>query len=53
MRVTGLVKFFKDLGLPSTRIGFEAEPLSQWLHAAVWHQVDQHLHCNNIVRSCG
>src|SRR6516164_7951624 len=30
-----LVKFFKDLGLPLTLIGFEAGPLSQWLHAGL------------------
>jgi len=30
-----LVKFFEDLGLPLTLIGFEAGPLSQWLHAGL------------------
>ena len=30
-----LVKFFKDLGLPLTLIGFEAGPLSQWPHAGL------------------
>ena len=30
-----LVKFFKHLGLPLTLIGFEAGPLSQWLHAGL------------------
>jgi transposase len=30
-----LVKFFKDLRLPLTLIGFEAGPLSQWLHAGL------------------
>jgi len=30
-----LVKFFKDVGLPLTLIGFEAGPLSQWLHAGL------------------
>jgi transposase len=28
-----LVYFFKELGFPVNRIGFEAGPLSQWLHA--------------------
>src|SRR5262249_60163114 len=28
-----LVKFFKHFGLPLTRIGLEAGPLSQWLYA--------------------
>ena len=27
-----LVYFFKELGFPVNRIGFEAGPLSQWLH---------------------
>src|SRR5262249_23862406 len=27
--------FFKELGVPVNRIGFEAGPLSQWLHAAL------------------
>ena len=30
-----LVRFFQDLGLPLARIGLEAGPLSQWLHAAL------------------
>ena len=30
-----LVKFFKNLGLPLTRIGLEAGPLSQWLHGGL------------------
>jgi transposase len=30
-----LVKFFKDLRLPLTLIGFEAGPQSQWLHAGL------------------
>ena len=30
-----LVRFFGQLGLPLTRIGLEAEPLSQWLHAGL------------------
>src|SRR5689334_15609707 len=30
-----LVRFFKDLGLPLSRIGLEAGPLSQWLHAGL------------------
>jgi transposase len=29
-----LVGFFKELSLPVTRIGLEAGPLSQWLHAS-------------------
>jgi hypothetical protein len=28
-----LVCFFNELGFPVDRIGFEAGPLSQWLHA--------------------
>jgi transposase len=28
-----LVYFFKELGFPVNRIGFEAGPFSQWLHA--------------------
>ena len=28
-----LVTFFRQLGMPVTRIGLEAGPLSQWLHA--------------------
>ena len=28
-----LVAFFNGLGFPVTRIGLEAGPLSQWLHA--------------------
>jgi len=27
-----LVGFLRDLGLPVTRVGLEAGPLSQWLH---------------------
>lgn len=30
-----LVEYFTTLGLPVTRIGLEAGPLSQWLHAAL------------------
>ena len=30
-----LVRFFTELGLPLTRIGLEAGPLSQWLHAGL------------------
>ena len=30
-----LVYFFKELGFPMNRIGFEAGPLSQWLHAGL------------------
>jgi transposase len=30
-----LVAFFRDLGLTMTRIGLEAGPLSQWLHAGL------------------
>lgn len=30
-----LVKLFKNLGFPLTRIGLEAGPLSQWLHAGL------------------
>jgi len=30
-----LVAFFKGLGFPVTRIGLEAGPLSQWLHAGL------------------
>jgi transposase len=30
-----LVRFFQDLGLPLSRIGLEAGPLSQWLHAGL------------------
>lgn len=30
-----LVCFFKDLGIPVNRIGLEAGPLSQWLHAGL------------------
>lgn len=30
-----LVRFFRDLGLSLTRIGLEAGPLSQWLHAGL------------------
>ena len=29
------VYFFKELGFPVNRIGFEAGPLSQWLHAGL------------------
>ena len=31
----GLVAFFRDTGLTFTRIGLEAGPLSQWLHAGL------------------
>src|SRR5918911_5500122 len=30
-----LVRFFRELGLPLTRVGLEAGPLSQWLHAGL------------------
>ena len=30
-----LVYFFKELDFPVNRIGFEAGPLSQWLHAGL------------------
>jgi transposase len=30
-----LVGFFRQLGLPLTRVGLEAGPLSQWLHAGL------------------
>ena len=30
-----LVEFFKGLSFPVTRIGLEAGPLSQWLHAGL------------------
>ena len=30
-----LVGFFQQLGVPLTRIGLEAGPLSQWLHAGL------------------
>src|SRR5262245_66545778 len=30
-----LVCFFKELGVPVNRIGLEAGPLSQWLHAGL------------------
>jgi transposase len=30
-----LVYFFKELGFPVNRIGFETGPLSQWLHAGL------------------
>jgi len=30
-----LVRHFDELGLPVSRIGLEAGPLSQWLHAGV------------------
>src|SRR5690348_286581 len=30
-----LVHFFRRLGLPLTRVGLEAGPLSQWLHAGL------------------
>ena len=30
-----LVYFLKELGFPVNRIGFEAGPLSQWLHAGL------------------
>src|SRR5919197_2231194 len=31
----GLVRFFRGPGLPLSRIGLEAGPLSQWLHAGL------------------
>ena len=34
-RPEALVKFFKGFGLPLTRIGLEAGPLSQWLYAGL------------------
>jgi transposase len=30
-----LVRFLRELGLPLTRVGLEAGPLSQWLHAGL------------------
>src|SRR4051795_10131010 len=30
-----LVRFFRELGLPLVRVGLEAGPLSQWLHAGL------------------
>jgi transposase len=30
-----LARFFKELGLPLSRLGLEAGPLSQWLHAGL------------------
>jgi transposase len=30
-----LVRFFKELGIPLARLGLEAGPLSQWLHAGL------------------
>src|SRR5947209_5792823 len=30
-----LVRFFRELGLPLTRVGLEAGPLSRWLHAGL------------------
>src|SRR5947209_12477694 len=30
-----LVRFFRGLGLPLARVGLEAGPLSQWLHAGL------------------
>jgi transposase len=30
-----LIEFFARLGVPVTRIGLEAGPLSQWLHAGL------------------
>ena len=30
-----LVRFFRELGVPLTRVGLEAGPLSQWLHAGL------------------
>ncbi len=30
-----LVRYFDELGLPVGRIGLEAGPLSQWLHAGL------------------
>src|SRR5262245_37986564 len=34
-RPEALVKLFRDFGLPLTRIGLEAGPLSQWLYAGL------------------
>lgn len=31
----GLVQFFDELGLSVSRLGLEAGPLSQWLHAGL------------------
>jgi transposase len=30
-----LLAFFRQLGVPVTRVGLEAGPLSQWLHAGL------------------
>ena len=30
-----LVRFFRELGVPLARVGLEAGPLSQWLHAGL------------------
>ena len=30
-----LVRFFRELGVPLTRVGLEAGPLSRWLHAGL------------------
>src|SRR5213083_1000778 len=30
-----LIDFFRELGLPLARVGLEAGPLSQWLHAGL------------------
>src|ERR687884_1776268 len=30
-----LARFFRQLGVPLTRVGLEAGPLSQWLHAGL------------------
>jgi len=30
-----LVRYFSELGVPVSRVGLEAGPLSQWLHAAL------------------
>src|SRR4051794_32636743 len=30
-----LVRFLRELGLPLARVGLEAGPLSQWLHAGL------------------
>src|SRR3954451_6215395 len=30
-----LARFFRELGVPLTRVGLEAGPLSQWLHAGL------------------
>jgi len=37
-----LVCFFNELGFPVDRIGFEAGPLSQWLHAPSGRHLTNH-----------